>query len=64
MDDFTYEDETKTKSPSPVRHEALGANLMEDLHDVGGVPGVLKRMLSDGISAPSGSLDGVRSLFR
>jgi dihydroxy-acid dehydratase len=51
VDDFTYEDFETVRRKAPVLCDMKpwGANLMEDLHDVGGVPGVLKRMLSDGI---------------
>ena len=41
VDDFTYEDFETVRRKAPVLCDMKpwGANLMEDLHDVGGVPG-------------------------
>jgi len=51
VDDFSYEDFETVRRRAPVLCDMKpwGSNLMEDLHDVGGVPGVLKRMMDDGI---------------
>ena len=50
-DDFGYDDFENVRKKTPVLCDMKpwGAHLMEDLHDMGGVPGVLKRMLDYGV---------------
>jgi dihydroxy-acid dehydratase len=51
IDDFSYDDfeEVRRKAPVLCDMKPWGSHLMEDLHDQGGVPGVLKRMVEYGV---------------
>lgn len=51
IDDFGYDDFEAVRRKAPVLCDMKpwGSHLMEDLHDQGGVPGVLKRMVDVGV---------------